>query len=119
MEQIIEAIIPVLGGCVLYVLYIGAKYLRERTENESLKSALSVVEKSIYSAVCGLTNQADNLRDENGKLSAENAQSLKQEAIRRASAMINDKAKKTLVKHLTDIEQLMSGQVDIAAKQVK
>ncbi|ETR65544.1 MAG: hypothetical protein OMM_14090 [Candidatus Magnetoglobus multicellularis str. Araruama] len=97
MEQIIEAIIPVVGIGVLYVLYIGAKYIRERTENERLKAALSVVEKSIYSAVCGLTNQADSLRDENGKLSAENAKYLKHEAIRRAisraSAMINERRK--------------------------
>jgi hypothetical protein len=119
MSYILQAVIPLLGIGLLILVYHGVKYLRKRTDNETLKEALMVVEDAVYSVVCELKGQADTLRDGNGKLDELDAGKLKEKAMTRVNNMVSDQVKFALVRHISDMEKYISGKIEKTVDSVK
>jgi hypothetical protein len=119
MSYILQAVIPLLGIGLLILVYHGVKYLRKRTDNETLKEALMVVEDAVYSVVCELKGQADTLRDDKGKLDELNAGKLKDKAMTRVNNMVSDQVKFALVRHISDVEKYISGKIEKTVDIVK
>ena len=119
MSYTLQAVIPLLGIGLLILVYQGVKYLRKRTENETLKEALMVVEDAVYTVVCELKGQADSLRDDKGKLDELNAGKLKENAMTRVNHMVSDQVKFALVRHISDVEKYISGKIEKTVEIVK
>jgi len=90
IEIIIQTAVTAICAGILFLLYHGIKYLRERTENEKVKAALLVVENTVHGVVCELSGTADKLLDNNGKLP-------EQKALTDIDNIVSEKVKEALL----------------------
>ena len=119
IEIIIQTAVTAICAGILFLLYHGIKYLRERTENEKVKAALLVVENTVHGVVCELSGTADKHRDNNGKLPEQKAKLIKQKAMTDIDNIVSEKVKEALLPKIFNFENFISGKIEQAVKNVK
>ena len=119
IEQLTQAAIPIICAALLFLVYYGIKFLRERTENENVKAALLVLENAVHAVVYDLRGQADSLRDEAGKLPINAAKEIKQQAMTEINRIVTENIKSALNPRVADFEKFLSGKIESTVGQIK
>jgi hypothetical protein len=115
ITELTIAILPVLFIIAGYVLIIIARYIRTRTDNQIVSFALTNLEQIIFSTVTALSQTlVDDLKGSraSGKLTAEEADLIKNKAISSVHKQLSTKDREILTEYFGSVEELIDNIIE-------
>ncbi|MBM7853676.1 type II secretory pathway component PulJ [Desulfohalotomaculum tongense] len=119
--DLLLALIPVLGGWLVYLIHQSANYLRYRRRVPWLETYLRAVETAVDGAVKSLMPLVEEAKALNrgGKLTPEQAGAFKREAVARVKMQLNREARKILGMVYNDLDRLLAQRVEAHVYDIK
>ncbi|MCD5406431.1 MAG: hypothetical protein LRZ99_01920 [Desulfotomaculum sp.] len=114
LADLILAVLPVLGGWLVYLVHQLAGYLKAKRQLPKIEIYLAAVEMVVDGAVKSLMPlvEAAKYRNKEGKLTPEQVREFKKEALNRIKLQLSGEAKNLLSKLYNDLEYLLDQRVE-------
>lgn len=121
LADLILAVLPVLGGWLVYLVHQLAGYLKAKRQLPKIEIYLAAVEMVVDGAVKSLMPlvEAAKYRNKEGKLTPEQVREFKKEALNRIKLQLSGEAKNLLSKLYNDLEYLLDQRVESCVYDIK
>ncbi|MTI80547.1 MAG: hypothetical protein FH758_06615 [Firmicutes bacterium] len=121
LADVLLALIPILGGWLVYLIHQSANYLKFRRRLPWLENYLRAVETAVDGAVKSLMPLVEEAKvlNRGGKLTPEQARGFKREALARVKMQMNNEARKILSMAYNDLDRLLAQRIEAHVYDVK
>jgi vacuolar-type H+-ATPase subunit H len=119
--ELVLALIPVLACWVLYLIHQLARYMSTRRRSAWLDSYLQGLELAVDGAVKSVMPLVEEAKQRNrdGRLTSQQAQEYKREAMTRVKLQLNSEARKILELVYSDLDTMLAQRVESYVYQIK
>lgn len=120
--ELTEIVVGLVSTFLMYAIHQGTQYLKTKTKDQKIASALGMMDTMLTSAVKGTeqTLKKDLLRSNPlGKLSDIDKRKLRDDVLTTVQSNLTNSAKKEILKVVPDVRQYLEGKMESVIHDIK